>query len=117
MVVTVGQAVIRYNVTVKAENGLAYGSGVYVAGEQVEIRVQPFEGYRFKSWNDGNTDNPRTITVNADVTYTGTCEIIEGLEEVIRDMNEDDVLKLIENQQLIIIRGGVRYNAQGAVIE
>lgn len=117
VVVTVGQAVIRYNVTVKAENGLAYGSGVYVAGEQVEIRVQPFEGYRFKSWNDGNTDNPRTITVNADVTYTGTCEIIEGLEEVIRDMNEDDVLKLIENQQLIIIRGGVRYNAQGAVIE
>lgn len=117
MVISVGQAVIRYTVTVKAENGLAYGSGVYVAGEQVEIRVQPFEGYRFKSWNDGNTDNPRTITVNADVTYTGTCEIIEGLEEVIRDMNEDDVLKLIENQQLIIIRGGVRYNAQGAVIE
>ena len=117
VVVTVGQAVIRYNVTVKAENGMAYGSGVYVAGEQVEIGVQPFDGYKFKSWNDGNTDNPRTITVNADVTYTGTCEIIEGLEEVIRDMNDDDVLKLIENQQLIIIRGGVRYNAQGAVIE
>ena len=118
MVIAVGQAIIRYTVTVKAGNGMPYGGGVYVAGEQVEIGVRPFDGYEFKTWNDGNKENPRTIIVNADVTYTGTCEEIEeGLEDVIRDMNEDDVLKLIENQQLIIIRGGVRYNAQGAVME
>lgn len=118
MVVNVGEPIIRYTVTVKAENGLPYGSGVYVAGEQVEIGVNPFNGYKFEKWNDGNTDNPRTITVNADVTYTGTCVVIEdALEDVLRDMDEDDVLKLIENQQLIIIRNGVRYNAQGAVIE
>lgn len=118
MVVNVGEPIIRYTVTVKAENGLPYGSGVYVAGEQVEIGVNPFNGYKFEKWNDGNTDNPRTITVNADVTYTGSCvEEKVGLEDVLRDMDEDDVLKLIENQQLIIIRNGVRYNAQGAVIE
>lgn len=118
MVIAVGKAVNRYTVMVKAVNGIPYGDGVYVEGEQVEIGVRPFEGYKFKEWNDGNTDNPRTISVIADVTYTGTCVVIEdALEDVLRDMDEDDVLKLIENQQLIIIRNGVRYNAQGAVIE
>ena len=28
------------------------------------------EGYSFQKWHDGNTDNPRTITVTADITYT-----------------------------------------------
>jgi hypothetical protein len=118
MVITVGKPVNRYTVMVKAVNGIPYGDGVYVEGEQVEIGVRPFDGYKFKDWNDGNTENPRIITVTADVTYTGTCEEIqEGLEDVIREMGEDEVLKLIENQQLIIIRNGVRYNAQGAVME
>ena len=27
-------------------------------------------GYHFKQWNDGNTDNPRTITLTQDTTFT-----------------------------------------------
>ena len=28
------------------------------------------DGYHFDHWNDGNTQNPRTITLTQDVTYT-----------------------------------------------
>lgn len=34
------------------------------------ISATPAEHYRFAQWNDGNTDNPRTIVVTEDATYT-----------------------------------------------
>ena len=34
-----------------------------------EIQAYPYDGYHFVSWNDGNTDNPRTITVTSDAVY------------------------------------------------
>ncbi|MBR0296638.1 MAG: leucine-rich repeat protein [Paludibacteraceae bacterium] len=37
--------------------------------EQIEISATPIEGYHFEKWNDGNTDNPRTITVTENKNY------------------------------------------------
>ena len=34
-----------------------------------EIQAYPYDGYHFVSWNDGNTDNPRTITATGDAVY------------------------------------------------
>ena len=34
-----------------------------------EKQAYPYDGYRFVNWNDGNTDNPRTITVIEDAIY------------------------------------------------
>ena len=34
------------------------------------ISATPAEHYRFAQWSDGNTDNPRTIVVTEDTTYT-----------------------------------------------
>ena len=28
------------------------------------------EGYEFTAWNDGNTENPRTVTVTSDTVFT-----------------------------------------------
>lgn len=44
--------------------GDAYGSGVYNYNSEVIITADAFEGYQFVKWNDGNTENPRTIKVN-----------------------------------------------------
>lgn len=63
----------KYTVTVTSANdqmGKAYGGGQYEAGETVRIWGTPEIGYQFDRWNDGNTENPRNITVNGDVTYT-----------------------------------------------
>jgi hypothetical protein len=39
------------------------------AGAEVKLYAHPKECNYFFSWSDGNTDNPRTITVNSDATY------------------------------------------------
>lgn len=59
-----------YTVTVGVNNdemGSVTGSGDYNFGESVQITATPSSKcYRFAQWSDGNTDNPRTITVGAD---------------------------------------------------
>lgn len=54
--------------------GTVSGSGTYYEGSQVTITATANSGYRFKEWNDGNTDNPRVITVTKDAIYTAHFE-------------------------------------------
>ena len=51
-------------------HGTVAGSGVFKMGEQTTLKATANEGYKFTQWSDGNTDNPRTVTATADVTYT-----------------------------------------------
>ncbi len=37
-----------------------------------QISATPNQGYIFKEWNDGNTDNPRTVTLTENTTYTAS---------------------------------------------
>ncbi|MBR0176244.1 MAG: choice-of-anchor J domain-containing protein [Bacteroidales bacterium] len=65
-------AVQQYTIEVTSANpemGNAYGGGTFVAGETAVISAQAFEGYEFVRWNDGNTENPRTITVTGNASY------------------------------------------------
>ncbi len=74
-------------ITVTSANesmGTVSGSGEYAFGTLATITATPNEGYRFVSWNDGNTDNPRTITVTEDATYIASFEEGVGIES--RDM-------------------------------
>lgn len=49
--------------------GSASGGGNYKHGTQIQISATPNYGYKFLKWEDGNTDNPRTVTVNGPKTY------------------------------------------------
>lgn len=51
-------------------HGTVAGSGVFKMGEQTTLKATANEGYKFTQWSDGNTDNPRIVTVTSDVTYT-----------------------------------------------
>ena len=42
-------------------------------GDTIVLEVTPNDGYTFEGWADGNTDNPRTITMNADVVLSAQC--------------------------------------------
>ena len=62
-----------YHLTVEAQDptmGTVYGTGDYEPNTEVEIGANPHWGYMFVSWNDGNTENPRTIRVSSDLTFT-----------------------------------------------
>lgn len=52
--------------------GTVSGGGKYRAGATATITATPKEGYEFVKWNDGDTSASRTVTVNADKTYTAT---------------------------------------------
>ena len=55
--------------TADADMGSVAGSGNYSCETEATITATPNQGYRFLSWNDGNEDNPRTITVTKDSTF------------------------------------------------
>ena len=59
-----------YTLTVQCNpaEGTVTGGGTYAAGTVVEVQAFPLKGYAFDRWNDGNTQNPRTITLNENVT-------------------------------------------------
>ena len=68
-----------YTVNVVSENpllGSVSGGGTYPAGAVIQISATPSPGARFVSWDDGNTDNPRSVTVTGDVTYTAKFEAL-----------------------------------------
>lgn len=50
--------------------GMVYGGGVYHTGERASLVASPHEHYYFSHWADGSTQNPRTVTVLSDATYT-----------------------------------------------
>lgn len=60
-----------YTITVNASpGGTVSGGGTYEYGKSVTLAATPNTGYIFKQWSDGNTSNPRTVTVTSNVTYT-----------------------------------------------
>lgn len=47
-------------------------------GDTIVLEVTPNDGYAFEGWADGNTDNPRTITMTADVALSAQCvEVVQ----------------------------------------
>ena len=79
--ISVTQETVRHTITVLSANenqGTVDGGGTFDEGSEIQISATPKYGYRFSSWDDGNTDNPRTITVTENATYTANFEIIPG---------------------------------------
>lgn len=65
-----------YVITVNTTgNGSATGGGSYDYGQTATLTAVPADHYHFVSWNDGNTDNPRTVTVTGNTTYTASFAI------------------------------------------
>lgn len=72
---------VKYTVTVTANNadyGTVAGGGEYVEGTEITLTATPNDGYAFVNWNDNVTDNPRTVTVTGDVTYTANFEAVSA---------------------------------------
>ena len=73
--------VTMYTVTVVSENpllGSVTGGGTFPEGAVTQISATPSPSARFVSWDDGNTDNPRSVTVTGNVTYTAKFEVLQS---------------------------------------
>ena len=59
-----------YNISTSVTNGRVEGAGEYDYGTTATLTAIANEHYHFTQWSDGNTDNPRTIMIKGDATYT-----------------------------------------------
>ncbi len=88
MVISARFEIDNYWLSVSSNNstwGTVSGAGTYLNGTTATITATPAVGYKFVKWNDGNTDNPRTITVTEDVRYTAFFEIDDYTLLVVSD--------------------------------
>jgi hypothetical protein len=68
---------IMYHVAVTSNDltmGTVIGDGYYAGNTVISIEAISNSGYRFVQWHDGITDNPRTITVISDTSFTAEFE-------------------------------------------
>lgn len=62
--------VYTVTVTSDASQGSVTGGGEYMQGTTATLTATPEYGYEFAEWQDHNTDNPRTVTVTGESSYT-----------------------------------------------
>ena len=75
--IVITQNITAYTLTVNSANpsmGSVSGGGTYNSGATATLTATANSGYHFTQWQDGNTSNPRTVTVTGDATYTAYFE-------------------------------------------
>lgn len=74
---TVGTVLAYYTLTVSSaqQSGIAVGSGRFSDSTVVEIAAIPVEDNFFVQWSDGNTENPRHVTMTEDITLIAIFDI------------------------------------------
>ena len=109
-----------YTVTVYYDEsqGFILGAGTYQAGATATIAAIPADGYYFKKWNDGTSDNPKEIVVDHDIVlaafFEGTGIDEDGLANISLYPNPaNDVIRIegLEGEHEVQI-----YNAIGMLV-
>ncbi len=108
------------------QSGTVVGGGTYRVGTEATLVAACRAGYSFRCWQDGNTDNPRIVTVNDTTTYIAQMvyaetEIqiqyvhdttyMEGVEILYETFEINDVAEPINSQNEVV------YNATNRRIE
>ncbi len=84
-----------YTVTLSAtptQYGTVTGGGSYYEGTTIELKAIANEGYAFSEWSDGNTDNPRSLTVDGNISLTATFIDDNNGNELAGDISVDGVV-------------------------
>lgn len=71
---TFGNYYLVTGITEPAEAGIVYGSGTYDEGATITLQTEAFPGYTFTGWHDGSMENPRTVTVNNNMSFVAYYE-------------------------------------------
>ena len=80
-----------YTISVSSANpemGTATGGGTFAYGTTIQISASPFTNYEFVRWDDGDTDNPRIITVTEDATYMAEFQPSVGVDDFVAKESE-----------------------------
>lgn len=58
----------KCSISSNIDRGNVTNAGIYDFGTEVTIEAIPNEGYEFYAWSDGNTENPRTVIIENNLT-------------------------------------------------
>ncbi len=101
--------------------GTATGDGDYEEGTEITLTATANPGYEFVNWTDledqvVSTDAAYTFTVTEEVALIANFQ--KSTSTALDNASSAKAaIKCLENGVLIIEKNGIRYNAQGAVVE
>ena len=111
----VNKYIVMPEIEFEEDAAFAEGSQSNIVMNGVTVRNQFKNGFAFEAGKKYNVYGVVTLYQNNPQVYFISAE--EATETAISNTNVDaQVVKFFENGQLIIIKNGVRYNAQGAVV-
>lgn len=115
---------VMYKITyAAAENGEVSGWTVAYPGEEVTVTPTPAEGYKTASLTYNGTalhdDGVGYVTfiMPAEAVQVVAVFATEFPTAIENTEAEVKAVKVVENGQMFILKGGVKYNAQGAVVK
>ena len=111
----VNKYIVMPEIEFEEDAAFAEGSQSNIVMNGVTVRNQFKNGFAFEAGKKYNVYGVVTLYQSNPQVYFITAE--EATASAINNTNVDaQVVKFFENGQLIIIKNGVRYNAQGAVV-
>ncbi len=76
------------------------------------------DGYHFTQWSDGNTDNPRTIVVDEDITLTAQfVSSPTAIDNTLADTDTSTTHKVLRNGRVYILHNGKTYTIVGIEVK
>lgn len=111
----------RYHLYTAVNNlmmGEVTGGGyISICDNPVTIHANPKNGYEFERWSDGETVNPRIVTIESDTTFTAV--FAQKSEDIHFPVNveENDCKKYLDNGHVYIKRGNNVYSIYGIKID
>lgn len=110
----------NYNVELSVNDpsmGSVSGGGSYAAGSTATITATANSGYHFDCWSDNNTQNPRNITVNNNISLTAYFSANSGID----DVNNSGIILSVKGNQIIIDEATGKdiciYTIDGKIVE
>jgi hypothetical protein len=122
----------KYTVALSVNNsemGIVAGGGEYDEGTEIQIAATANVGYHFEMWNDKDTNNPRTITVNKTMAliaifYYGdvkmgevgeVCEYADKIESC--DISKVLLCSDLETEEVYYKSNGIKYTDVNRLID
>ena len=106
-VITALYNINRYTISVicdTTQGTIEGASGEYDYLTQLSYTAIPHEGYTFTQWSDGNTDNPRTIILTQDTTFTAEFRM-EGNCLLLSETRGDSIKWELSCDSILTIEG------------
>ena len=85
--------------------GRALGTGYYCDSTLQTITAVPNPAYRFSHWNDGDTNNPRSVFITCDTSFTAY--FVRNTQYTVEVLSNDNTLGIVTG-------GGVYYAGEVA---